>query len=46
MQRLWSRVLESGEKLCAEGLEMRIKKEGSVKSNTEELRSGVECKGV
>jgi len=32
------------EKLCAEGLDVRTKREGLVKSNTEELGSGVECK--
>jgi len=33
------------EELCAEGLDVRTKKEGLVKSNAEELGSGVECKG-
>jgi len=33
------------EELCAKGLDMQTKGEGSVKSNTEELRGGVECKG-
>jgi len=32
------------EVLCAEGLDVRTKGEGSVKSNTEELGSEVECK--
>jgi len=34
-----------GEKLSAEGLDMRTKGEGSVKSNTEELEGGFECNG-
>jgi len=33
------------EELCAEGLDVRIKGEGLVKSNDKELGSGVECKG-
>jgi len=32
-------------KLCEDGLDVRTKGEGSVKSNAEELESGVECKG-
>jgi len=36
---------KAGEELCAEGLDMRTKGEGSVKSNAEELGGGVECKG-
>jgi len=39
MQKLWSK------ELCAERLNVKAKGEGSVKSNAEELRSGVECKG-
>jgi len=35
---------KAGEKLCAEGLDVRTKGEGLVKSNAEELGSGVECK--
>jgi len=34
-----------GEDLCAEGMDVRTKGEGSVKSNAEELGSGIECKG-
>jgi len=37
---------KAGKELCAEGVDMRTKGEGSVKSNTEELGDGVECKGV
>jgi len=44
LQRLWSRVLSSRGKLCAEGVDMLTKGEGSIKSNTEELGGGVECK--
>jgi len=33
------------EELCVEGLDMRTKGEGLVKSNAEELGSGVDCKG-
>jgi len=40
----WS-ALNRG-KNCAEELDMQTKGEGSVKSNTEELGDGVECKGV
>jgi len=32
------------EELCAEGLDVKTKGEGSAKSNAEELGSGVECK--
>jgi len=35
---------KAGEELCAEKLDVRTKGEGSVKSNAEELESGVECK--
>jgi len=45
MQRQWSGVLQSGEKLCTEGVYMRTKGEGLVKSNTEELGGWFECKG-
>jgi len=31
---------KAGEELCAEGMDVRIKGEGSVKSNAEELGSG------
>jgi len=36
---------EAGEELCAEGLNVITKGEGSVKNNVEELGSGIECKG-
>jgi len=36
---------EEWEKLCAEGVDMRTKGEGSVKSNTEKLGGGVGCNG-
>jgi len=36
---------KAGEEVCAEGLYMRTKGEGTVKSNAEELGDGVECKG-
>jgi len=36
---------KAGEELCAEELDVRTKGEGSVKSNAEELVSGIECKG-
>jgi len=39
----WS-ALKRGKKICAEGLDVRAKGEASVKSNHEELESGVECK--
>jgi len=35
---------KAGEELCAEGLDVRSNGEDSVKSNTEELGSGVESK--
>jgi len=35
---------KAGEELCAEGLDVGTKGEGSVKINAEELGSGVECK--
>jgi len=36
---------KAGEELCAEEMDVRAKREGSVKSNAEELGSGVERKG-
>jgi len=37
---------KAGEEFCVEGLDVRTKGEDLVKSNAEELGSGVECKGV